>query len=64
MNTQERVDVALEAMRLARQHLDSGQTQPDPVKERRELARAASRLRTAANHLDDDGRLDPEWDKG
>lgn len=63
MNTQERITVAYEAMRLAKKHLELGETAPDPVKQRRELARAASRLRLAADNLDDHGLLDPDWDR-
>jgi len=57
MNSQERVDVALELMRLARRHIDEATTNPDPVFERRAHAQAANKLRAAADLLDDHGRL-------
>ncbi len=57
MTSDERIERAYELMRLAKQDIQRGYEQPDPVKERRELAQAANRLRAAADALDDDGRL-------
>lgn len=64
MTTDERITASLELVRLARQHITDGETSPDPVWERRHLARAAARLRLAAAVLDDQGRLDPDWESG
>ena len=63
METRERIDLAMEEIRLARLHITAAETAPDPVRQRREQARAAARLRMAANTLDDNGRLDADWDR-
>jgi len=63
METRERIDLAMEQLRLAKVHITAGETAPDPVRQRRELARAAARLRIAASTLDDNGLLDADWDR-
>jgi len=57
MIPEERVQLALELMRLARHDVEQADLEPDPVTQRRYHVTAAGRLRRAADFLDDQGRL-------
>ncbi len=57
MNEEERLQMALECMRLARRDIEEADLSHDPVRRRRFHVTAAGRLRRAANFLDDEGRL-------
>ena len=56
-----RINFAMEAIRRAKSHVITATEAPDPVWQRRHLARAAVTLRAAADKLDDEGRLSPDW---
>jgi hypothetical protein len=60
MTEEERLERAIEWMRIARTHIDASTVLPDPVMQRRHNATAAACLRKAANLLDDDRRLQEE----
>lgn len=57
MTEDERFEQAHEELRLGRTELAQAQSAIDPVARRRCQVRAAWHLRTAANYLDDSGRL-------
>jgi len=57
MTPEERVQIALELMRLARRDVERADLEPDPVMQRRHHVTAAGRLRRAADFLDDEGRI-------
>ena len=57
MSVDTRIQMAVDRIHAGRKELGRAQEHPDPVEQRRCMARAAAHFRRAADELDDEGRL-------
>ena len=57
MSIDTRMEIALDRIHAAKKEIERASEHPDPVEQRRAMARAAQQLRRAADQLDDEGRL-------
>lgn len=58
MTIDTRMEVALDHALAAKKELERASEHPDPVEQRKAMVRAARHYRTAADELDDQGRLE------